>query len=143
MPFFRCCLFVHVLNPLPFMCLVIVKPLNPDTRDCHDCSLEPFVNQMPCVSFAERPSSATSVLAPSSQMHCSQWKVNTVAAFCRPSFVWPAQIKCCTALAVDRVPFLFFFLPVSGGLGRFSVVHMDVPVRQLYSPLLTTDCHVW
>lgn len=97
------------------MCLVIDKPLNPDTRDRHDCSLEPFVNQMPCVSFAERPSSATSVLAPSSQTHCSQCKVNTVAAFCRPSFVWPAQIKCCAALAVDRVPFflfLFFFLSV-------------------------------
>lgn len=135
--------FRHVMATSTISCLLNSFPSSASSHSNPPIQIERsattvFLNslwiQMKCrFFFSERPSSATSVLAPSSQRHCSLWKVNTVRVFYRPSFVLPSQIKCCTAPVVDREAFVIFLSVPASRRGRFRSVY-GCPCQPAFLP---------
>lgn len=103
-----------------------------------------FVNPKPCVSSERGPRVPHHSLLPpphppSSRTHCSEWKVNrATASSAGPSFVWPAQIKCCAAPAADRS--LFLALPVPALADLVSSIWMLLSAGPSSSPQRPHQC---
>lgn len=129
----------------PLLCLVTVKPLDPDTRDPPPQPPPPLCKSIAVCFFGERLSSATSLLAssplaPSLLSNALFWveSKHSHSEFCWPFLCLACSDKVfCAALAADRS--FFPVLPVPALADLVSSIWMLLSAK-CSSPLCTREC---